>query len=189
MILWGISFFIGVLVGLRVPIIGDLIAMCVSIAFIVLYQAYVLRYLNFHYHWVRWSFVSIIPAGLISLLVVFLAHRLYFNLIDAHFFTLPVAAVIIVTAQGVLMQRYSLINWHHYVFINMFGILLGMMTVYLINLFYSLSFDILGTREFAYEVLLNWFIIGIILGLFFGIFNGLSFKFVFDKRSLSNLKI
>jgi len=171
----GIGFAIGLLVGLKVPIFGDAIAMLVIGVLLMVSQYYLLKdQLNISSDWIIYSFAGLIIGVGGSFVFILLTTR-FFGLTKSHIYSFPISLFVLTTFQAFLLKNTfsNLMIWPS---ISLFALFVASIILFAINSRWDLAFDLLGDRRPELNKAPVWGFTGIVIGLIYGLITGYGLK-------------
>lgn len=167
----GIGFGVGLAAGLKIPIVGDAIAMLLVGLLLMLSEFYILNaHIDTSTDWLLYSFIGLIlGVGASFVFILITTHR--FGLKNSHIFSFPISLLVIATFQTLVLrdQFDNLLMWP---FISMLSLVIASLILYIINNKYNLAMRLLADRKPEYNKIPIWIFTGSVLGLIYGMITG-----------------
>lgn len=167
----GFGFAIGLVSGLKIPILGDVIATFLVGRLLIFTQNYLLiNQFEISGNWILYSLIGLIVGVGGGFLFIFLTSRVL-GLKNSHILSLPITLSVLTIFQVFQIQNL-IISLYVWPIISMAALIFGFIVLYIINRRYDLALELLANREPDFSKIKVWAFTGLILGLFYGVFTG-----------------
>ena len=171
------GFGVGLAVGVKIPVIGDTIAMLLVGGLLMIMQYILLNdQFGISKDWIKYSFIGLILGVAVAFIFILIFDK-NIGLEKSHIWGLPIALGILALIQALVFKKAAvkhIDNYFMWPLISLLALGLAAIILILVNSRYDLAFNLLADRHLDIpQKIQKWAMTGFIIGIVYGIVTGI----------------